>query len=214
MKDLTHKTAAGVAHLGLASVCSAAIQVFALGVLARRLSAVDLGVATLAIVIVRFGQENAALGLETTIVQNSELTEEHTTGCFWVATGSSVAVWLAYLLVAPYVASGIRLPALGPAIRGVSGVILITCLGMVPRGLLERQLAYDKIALLEGLGQAVSYTVAILLALTGSGVWAPLIGFLAGESLKTLSFWVLADGTLAEPFGLGGSETRFALGLS
>jgi lipopolysaccharide exporter len=192
MRDLARRTAIGVAQLGMASVWSAVIQVVGLGVLARELSAAEFGVATLAIVIVRFGQENAALGLETTVVQRKALTDEDATGCFWVATGSSVIVWLSYVLAAPYVSNAMGLSSLGTAIRGVSGVIVVTSLGVVPRALLERRLAYDRVALLESLGQACSYIIAIGLALRGAGVWSPLSGFLIGEGVKTVSFWAVA----------------------
>ena len=100
---LVKDTAKGIGYLGIATVLANLIRILSLALLARKLTAADFGVATLAIVFSRFGQESAAFGLETTIVQKKNLSEEDTSNCFWGGLLFASALWGGYVVCSPLI---------------------------------------------------------------------------------------------------------------
>ena len=61
---------------------------------------------------------------------------------------------------------------------------------MVPRSLLERRLEYGKVARLEGVGQGLGDISSVVFAFAGLGLWSIVAGFVTGEMVKTIGFWV------------------------
>lgn len=68
-------------------------------------------------------------------------------------------------------------------LQGASGVLWVR---------LERALAYPLVARLELLGQALSLSLSVPLALQGLGVWAPTLGYFAQHLFLLLALWHLA----------------------
>ena len=83
-----------------------------------------------------------------------------------------------------------RMPDLAPALKLACTVILVTCLGLVPRSLMERRLEYGKVAGLEVFGQGLGDISSVIFAFAGLGLWSLVAGFVAGETIKTIGFWV------------------------
>ncbi len=187
---LVKDTAKGVGYLGIATVVANIIRILSLALLARKLAPADFGVANLAIVFSRFGQESAAFGLETTIVQKINLSEEDTKNCFWGGLLFASALWGGYVLCSPLISRMMRMPDLSPALILACIVILVTCLGMVPRSLMERRLEYGKVAGLEVFGQGFGDISSVVFAFAGLGLWSLVAGFVVGETIKTIGFWV------------------------
>ncbi len=75
--------------------------------------------------------------------------------------------------VFPYVVLLVTIP-----ISGLTGV---------PMAKLERELDFRKIAAIELLGQSFGLTVAIAMALAGTGVWAPVAGQIAWQSFALVA---------------------------
>ena len=187
---LVKDTAKGIGYLGIATVVANMIRILSLALLARKLTAADFGIATLAIVFSRFGQESAAFGLETTIVQKLSLSEEETNNCFLGGLLFASVLWGGYVACSSLISGMMRMPDLAPALRIACTVILVTCLGMVPRSLLERRLAYGKVAGIEVFGQGLGDISSVIFAFAGLGLWSLVAGFVAGETIKTIGFWV------------------------
>ena len=187
---LVKDTAKGIGYLGIATVVANLVRILSLSLLARKLTAADFGVATLAIVFSRFGQESAAFGLETTIIQKKNLSEEDTNSCFWGGLLFASALWGGYVLCSSLISGIMRMPDLAPALTLACTVILVTCVGMVPRSLMERRLEYGKVASLEVFGQGLGDISSVLLAFAGLGLWSLVAGFVVGEMIKSIGFWV------------------------
>ena len=187
---LMKNTAKGIGYLSIATVVANLIRILSLALLARKLTAADFGVASLAIVFSRFGQESAAFGLETTIVQKKILSDEYTNNCFWGGLLFASALCGGYVVCSPLISGIMRMPDLAPALKLACTVILVTCLGMVPRSLMERRLAYGKVAGIEVCGQGLGDISSVIFAFAGLGLWSIVAGFVAGETIKTIGFWV------------------------
>ena len=185
---LFRSTAIGVGYLGVASAAVSVVRVISIAVLSRLLTAEEFGLAAVSLSLVQIGQEVGAFGLETTVIKKGTLSEDYINTCFWVAFVFAIALCILYWVFSILIAWVMKMEDLVWVIRIMSIAIPVTCLGMIPRSLLERDLSYGKVALLESGGQILAQACAIALALSGIGVWALVCGFLGGEIAKSSSF--------------------------
>lgn len=95
--------------------------------------------------------------------------------------GVVLAVTVFFLL--PVVEARIGIASFAEVGRVLIGVLPIQLLGLVPMGRLERALNYKAIAPAELAGYVMFYLVALPLAHSGIGEWAPVAGFWAQQLL-------------------------------
>jgi len=83
-----------------------------------------------------------------------------------------------------------------PGIRGAGMLIFsslpLTVIWIVPRARLSRRMAFGRIAVVELLSQAVGVGVALSLAWSGAGIWAPTLGWFCQSLLLTVCFFYSA----------------------
>jgi O-antigen/teichoic acid export membrane protein len=126
-----------------------------------------------AMVGIRFVTYLARFGVANAVVQRPELGGRAISTAWWLATAVAVVVSLLTLLVAPIVASLLRVPEAEPVIRWLAPALAASSIGSIPEALLRRRLRFAAISLI----QVVSYTVAyagvgLALAASGWGVWS------------------------------------------
>jgi O-antigen/teichoic acid export membrane protein len=126
-----------------------------------------------AMVGIRFVTYLARFGVANAVVQRPELEGREISTAWWLATAVAVVVSLLTLLVAPLVASLLRVPEAEPVIRWLAPALAASSIGSIPEALLRRRLRFAAISLI----QVVSYTVAyagvgLALAASGWGVWS------------------------------------------
>jgi O-antigen/teichoic acid export membrane protein len=97
------------------------------------------------------------------------------------------------ILALPFIESWVRLEGFSPIAITLFAGFPVTLLRLVPLARLERALAYRKIALVELMGQATIYVVAVPLAYQGLGPWAPVAGTWASQ-LVTLGLFYRMSG--------------------
>jgi PST family polysaccharide transporter len=168
----------------LATFASGAIQVIALAVLARLLHPAQFGVVAAVLVIVKPVQQILFNGVEQAAVLQSELDERATTSLFWLslaiaAVGVAVIVGLAALLP---IAPGPRAAAVG-----LSLIVLGPALGLAPRVMLRRDLAFGRLAVAEIAATVIGFgVVAIAAALAGFGALSLVLGYVGQTLLRAL----------------------------
>ncbi len=72
-------------------------------------------------------------------------------------------------------------PAFGPPLLVMLFTLPLTILSGPAMAGLERNLRYRSVAVIELTGQLVNYTIALILAYRGEGVWAPVAGYVVGQ---------------------------------
>ncbi|MBN2346551.1 MAG: oligosaccharide flippase family protein, partial [Candidatus Aminicenantes bacterium] len=163
---------------------------FAFGVLLARLLAPEaFGLLAMVMVFSGFAQLFCELGLAAAIIQKRDLDERHLSSIFWFNLGAGGILTLAFVLLAPALASFYRQPRLAPLVAAVSPVFVFSALVIVQHSLLTRRLAFKKLFFAESAAVLVSGAVAVLLALHGFGVWSLVCQTLLMAALQGAFLW-------------------------
>ena len=188
--------------------------------LARLLSPEDFGLVAMAAPIVAFVQLFADFGLSQATIQRPAITQAQLSLLFWINVGVSALLALVVIAISPFVGLFYKAPPVA-AVTAVSGALfLVSGLFGQHLALLNRHLAFGKLAIIDVAGFAVGAGAGLLAAGEGLGYWAILVaqGVTSIASLILawrLSSWVPGRPAGAEEWrsliGFGGNLTGFNL---
>lgn len=104
---------------------------------------------------------------------------------------SSVVLYGAAFGVAPVVADAFHAPALTKVLRVMALLLLIRGLGSTPSAILERNIDFRRRAKCDVSAAFAQAAVSLTLAVLGAGVWALVLGQLAGSAVQTAVAWTV-----------------------
>lgn len=203
----------GVSWVFLARTGAQGVRAISIVILARVLLPEDFGLANMGIVVMGLAESLRDAGLSNALIQRKSLSDEQSSGIFWVglASGGSLAVLLA--LSAPWVASFYAEPDLTPLMRVLSASVLIGSLGHVSAAMLRRQLRFKEYSLIEFAVEVISTALAIAMAYSGFGVWSLIARALAGSFLRAGLCYAFAGWAPGFTFSFGAVKPLLAYGL-
>jgi O-antigen/teichoic acid export membrane protein len=188
-RSLGQRTLGGMLWMFVGVVGQLVIQITVLVVLARHVSPTDFGVASAALVVLGLWVIFADLGVGNAIVQRTDLRPDHIRVAFTVSSLLGLIVWLVLIGFASGVAGLFRIPRLTPVL-GVIGVVFFVRSLTLGDHLLQRQLDFRRLAIVELIALSLGYgVVSVALAISGAGVWAIVWGHVAMASLRTILLW-------------------------
>jgi O-antigen/teichoic acid export membrane protein len=156
-----------------------------IAVLTRLLDATDFGLMTMIMTVVGLAGIWADLGFSNAIIYRQDATRDQLSTLYWFNMAAGVAVFGLAVAVAPLVVEYYGEPAL-------RGPYLWSCLAflVMPAGqqfqmLLQRDLLFRAVGVIEVAAAAVGLAVSVGTALAGSGVYALVWGQLAAITCRT-----------------------------
>ena len=161
-----------------------------IAVLTRILTPADFGVVAVVVSILPLLQLVADLGFTTYILQAKEVTRRALSTVFWYSAGAGVLLTAGLIVCAPLVGWLLRSPESVDVVRGMAPVALLVTLGAVPITLLRRRLQFRTLAIQAVIGGGIGQAVAVVLALTGFGVWALVWQTIAYQIVTTTLSWI------------------------
>jgi PST family polysaccharide transporter len=168
------------------------VQAMRLGfgvVLARLLSPHEFGLLALVTVLTQFMTSVADVGFEDALVQQRELEERHRSSVFWATVGLGAALSLGTFLAAPAIARFYAVGEVRPLVELLAALFLLRSIGIVPRALLARRLAFRRLIAIEAGAAAAAGLVGVGLAAGGFGVASLAAQLLAATALESLLLW-------------------------
>lgn len=192
----------------------AAVQLGTTMVLARLLTPSDFGLMGAAAVVIALSQIVSQVGVGPAIVQRRELQPTHirvaATLSFSLGLMLGAIVWLG----APTIAGFYRMPDLEPVLRGVAFLFPLDGLNTVSRSLLTRELRFRVYVACEVGSYLLGYApVGVLLAWSGSGVWALVMANISQVAIRTLTMYLAARHPLRPSFDRRASRELLSFGL-
>lgn len=188
---------------GLAKLCgqvaSFVLRLTYMVVMARLLDPKDFGLVAMVLVVTGVYSLFSTAGLSTATIQKERITDQQISNLFWInvlvgATLATVCIATAPILVAFYHEQRLFWIAVA-----LSGGFLLTGAGVQHMALLQRQLRYVTVAVIEAVSQLFSYGLAVAMALGGFGYWALVVAAVATPCLLTVSAWVASRWVPARP---------------
>jgi PST family polysaccharide transporter len=175
-------TATVVTGASWSAVTRVGLQLFSVAsatVLARFVSQRAYGLAGMAQVVIGFAALFGSLGTSNAIIRQKDLDDDVLTSIFWLTLAIGVCVTVACFLSAPYVAKFYNEPSLPGIFRALGLYFTISATASVHGALMNRDLQFARMAVVDLVAGATSATVGIVSAVLGAGVWSLITGALA-----------------------------------
>jgi O-antigen/teichoic acid export membrane protein len=161
-------------------------------VLARILTPHDFGAVAAATAVILYFDVVLDLGIGAALIYEQEHgTTDRVQTAFTLNLLITVTLTGLGMLATPAIAAFFGLQAQQNVFRALFGYLFIRGLGQVQNSMLQRDLRFGRRATLEIARGVARAGVSIGLALAGFGVWALVVGLIAGEVTGTVLSWAL-----------------------
>jgi O-antigen/teichoic acid export membrane protein len=187
--NLRQKTVSGVGWTSVNQVGSQGLKFLISIIMARLLTPEDFGLLGMIIVFTGFVTVFAELGFGAALIQRQELEDSHYDSVFWLNLTMGGLLMIFFVIIAPLVAGFYREPVLTPLIRVISINFLLTSLGIVQRTILQREMRFNRIAKIEVSAVMIGAIAAIVMALSGLGVWSLIWQILITSAVMSTTLW-------------------------
>ena len=190
MQDLKGKTIRG----GLARLCaqgaSLLLRMGSLVVLARLLDPKDFGLVGMVTVFTGVLGLFRDFGLSAAAVQRTVITEEQISALFWINILVGVLLGLVALSMAPVIAAFYHDPQLFWVTAVLATGFLFNAAGVQHSALLERQMRFTALAMINTVSLIVGTAVGIGGAKAGYGYWALVAMSVTQPLITTIGLWL------------------------
>lgn len=191
MTSLRRKTVSGVLWSGSSKLILQLVLFFVTTILARLLSKDDFGVIGMAAIItVAINMVNDR-GLGTAIVQRREINRRHLSTMFWGSVMFGLLLYLISAAAAVPLAAFFRKEIVTPVVLVIALGFVVGGFGIVQKSLLTRDMEFKTLSILEIVSVLLSGAAAVVLALTGFGVWALAANSLLRDVFNVIGLWIV-----------------------
>ena len=161
-------------------------------VLARLLAPKDFGLYAMVTTVMGFLRIFQDAGLSTATVQRQEITHAQVSNLFWVNVGLGGVTTLLVAALAPVVAWFYREPRLVGITLVLSSTFLLASSAVQHIALLNRQMRFGAIAMIDIVSMLAGYLTGIGMALSGYGYWALVGAAVAQVAIKLVLAWLIS----------------------
>lgn len=193
IEDLKTKSVKAFKWSALGEITSRAIQPLVTTILASILTPADFGMVAVVTIVLSLCQLFQDFGLGKTLVQTEKNLTEYANNAFWLNLCAATFLYLVILLSAPLIGSVFRNSDSIPVLRMLSLQLILSSLTSVQAALFHRSVRFNLIFAVRLVSGLVPGLVSIPMALSGYGVWALVLGTLAGSAVQVILYWWFSD---------------------
>ncbi len=179
-RDLDRTLFAGIAWTAalrwLGQVVSWSATLYAV----RVLTPSDYGLVAMATIPIGLARMVENFGLESVVLQDASLAKEQVARLAGFGVALALILMGVFALVSPLIASFFHEPSLRPIVIVLSLTFLIDALQIVPRALLQKDLAFQKLAVVNLIQVCAASTALVISATSGLGAWSLVANNLVG----------------------------------
>ncbi len=176
----------------LTVVLQVVVQLIYTAIIARLLLPENFALMGVVLSLMGFAEIFSQVGIGPAIIQRKDLHPQHLSGALYTAIILGLSFTSLFYFLAPAIAAMYHMPELTDVTRLVSTSFIISALGVVPKSMMIRELAFHRffwasmISIVGG-----NLIVGLILAYSGWGVWAYVWALFAQNSLVTIMYWIL-----------------------
>lgn len=171
----------------ISSVLVSLGSILLLVILSRYLGPNDFGTFAIANVVVGFGSHLFNMALSQSIFSQSNLTFQQLSTLYWLSIISAFLIYFSVFLLAPAIALYYETPALSILLKIAGLAIIFNSTGFQYLVLLQKNLRYKQLSIVELSSFGIYFITTISLALFGSTNWVLVIGLLVRSGSSTLA---------------------------
>jgi O-antigen/teichoic acid export membrane protein len=192
MKDLKEKTIRG----GFARICAQAanflLRLGSLTILARLLGPKDFGLVGMVTAFTGILTLFRDFGLSSAAVQRPTVTNAQISTLFWINVLVGGVLGIVSVALAPVIAVFYHEPRLVGVTIALAAGFLVNAAGVQHSALLQRQMRFTALAVINILSLVISSAIGIRGALAGYGYWALVAMNVMSPLISTIGFWLAA----------------------
>lgn len=186
--SLKVRAVSGVKWTTTATAITTVLQLLKLAVLARYLEPADFGLMAVVMVVIGFAQAFMDMGISKAIIHRQDISHSQLSSLYWLNIISGVAVAAAVAGIAPLVAAFYEDDRLTRLTVILASVFVVGALGNQYRILCQKEMEFSTIAKITTSAELMATGAAIVLAISGYGVYALVYSLLIGTFLNSLGF--------------------------
>lgn len=184
--SLQARTVSGIVWTGAANVGRQTIGFVITILLARLLAPGEFGLVGMVVVFTGLARVLGEQGLAAAIVQRASLSEPQISSVFWISVLGGLVLTAFFWALAEPLARFYGVAQISELTRALAFGLFFAFLGAVPRAMLQRDLRFERLALIDVIGELSAGAVAIVLALRGAGAWSLVAHTLVASGLVTI----------------------------
>lgn len=192
MEDLKERAVRGGLAKLVGQAANSALRLGFVVVMARLLDPRDFGLVAMVTVVTGVYEIFSTAGLSLATIQKVTVTNDQISTLFWINAIVGTVLGLLCLATAPVLVSFYHEPRLFGVTVAMGIGFILTGVGVQHSALLQRQLRYLDLTMIEMVSLLVSYALGIIMAIRGFGYWALVGATVATPAINTALMWVIA----------------------
>lgn len=188
MSDMNSKAVSGVAWIGTAAALTAGLQFFQLAILAYLLAPSDFGLMAMVMLVIGLAQVFLDMGVSNAIIHRQDSKHEELSSLYWLNILAGITLFVLAQAGAPLAASLFGEPRLTELTRWACLAFLIAPFGQQFQILLQKELRFRTLSLIETGGAVAGFAISVSCALDGQGVYSLVWGYLGGGACTAAMF--------------------------
>ncbi|MBU2541266.1 MAG: lipopolysaccharide biosynthesis protein [Candidatus Omnitrophica bacterium] len=192
MTSLKKQTVNGIKWLVGLSFISRIISLGTTIVLARILNPATFGLFSLAFIAIDTLGLFKSMGFDSALIRRKDDVEKAANTAFFIIPVLGVSIYLILAISAPVIGKFLNNQEVVGVVRALGVIFIISCFGNVPRALLEKSMQFKNISKIE-ISTGIIYSItAIILAISGVGIWSLVFAYVLKTFCQNIMFWVFS----------------------
>lgn len=192
MESLKKQTANGVKWLAGASFVQKGISFGTTIILARILNPSVFGLYALAFVAIDAMGLFKSMGFDSALIRKKGDTEKAANTAFFIIPLLGVILYLILSMSAPMIGEFFKNQEIVSVIKALGIIFIISCFGKVPAAILEKNMQFKKVTIMEVSSTLVYAASAITFAILKFGVWSLVIAYILKTLNQNILAWILS----------------------
>ena len=183
---LREQAISGVKWSGVSATAAAVLQFLQIVILSWLLNPEDFGLMAMIMVVIGFSEAFGDLGISNAIIYRQECTRDELSTLYWLNILTGAAIFLILWLITPVAVYFFNENKLRILLPLTASTFLIMAIGKQFQVLLQKNLQFNRLSIIEVLSAVVGSGIAIFLAFLGNGVFSLIFGQIAKVTATVL----------------------------
>ena len=212
--ELGGRAAGGIFWTGLSNVAGILLFLGTLVVLSRHLTPAEIGIMTMAEMVLGFMKMMNYLGCEHALIQRKELDEGELSAGFLLSAFVGLLFSVVLYRLTPLITYFFHEGELDSPVRLAALAVFFGGFSVIPRAVLQREMRFRHLAIIETTALALWSGVAVTLVLMGYGVRGVVVGWIVMRAIESLLFYFLSGWRFSLPVSWNGFREMLPFSLN
>ncbi len=186
-------TVRGLKWSTISRISQQGLQYIATIILVGVLSPNDFGLMAMAMIVIGFLDIFKDLGTSSAIIREENPSNDLKCSLFWVNVGFGLFIFIIIYFASPFLAALFNSGRVKAVLQLLSLSFLIAGFSVQQKALLEKEMSFQILSLIELFSSAIAFLIAVYLALNGFGVWSLVWQVLSNTFLNAVLIWIFSN---------------------